>query len=64
MEDHGLDPTQIGVALDVVLSAVPTLSSSLASARSQLQKCQVQREKFHSKLRKQVPDSTPPPPHA
>jgi hypothetical protein len=53
--EAGLDVTDIGVALDKLLSVVPALTRELASTRSQLAKCQVQRERFHSELRKQSP---------
>ena len=50
-DESGLDVTEIGTALDEVLTAVLLLTRELASTRSQLAKCRVQRERFHSELR-------------
>ena len=51
MEEASLDPKKTGEALDAVLEAVTAMSRTLASTQSQLAKCRIQRERFHSQLR-------------
>lgn len=51
MEDAELTPAEITLALQTVLDALPVLTTSLASTRAQLAKCQIQRERFHAQLR-------------
>lgn len=64
-EDQLPDPSEVDAALTVVLDAVPALTCSLQSVRRQLTRCQVQRERFHSQLRRKVAGvSTQPPEHA
>lgn len=58
-EEYGLDVKEIGEALDHVLSTVISQTREIASLRSRLAKCQVQREKFHSQLRKKASSSSP-----
>lgn len=55
MEEAGLHPEKIGQAIDAVLAGVRLLQTDLSSTKSQLAKCQVQRAKFHSQLRKKPP---------
>lgn len=55
--DTGLTPEGITHSIDNLLNASETthiLQKTLSSTKSQLKKCQVQREKFHSQLRKQA----------
>lgn len=51
MTDAGIDPRAIGLALDVVLAALPRLARAVSSLEARLAKCQVQRERFHAQLR-------------
>ena len=59
-EEAGLDPKQIGEALDAVLSAVTTLRAGNASLQARLAKCQVQRERIHFELRRKKHPPVPP----
>lgn len=59
----GFDREAISQCIDILINAAESthiLQKSLSSTRAQLQKCQVQREKLHSQLRKQA--SSPPQP--
>lgn len=51
-DETGLSPDSIGNAIETILSKFLIMEQELRSARSQLAKCQVQREKFHAQLRK------------
>jgi hypothetical protein len=57
MDSAGITPAEIGKALETVIAAIPVLTRSLSSARSQLAKCQRQREEFHSRLRRKQFDT-------
>lgn len=52
MDEAGLDPATIGIAIDDILTETKILREENTSLRSRLAKCQVQRERFHSQLRR------------
>lgn len=52
-DETGLNPTGIGTAIDILLAEATVRSREIASLQSRLSKCQVDRERFHSQLRRQ-----------
>lgn len=54
-DETGLTPDGIGNAIDIILTAVTHQQKEILAGRSRLAKCQVQREQFHSQLRRQKP---------
>lgn len=50
--EAGFKTGEVAAALDVVLREVPVLICDNRSLRGRLRRCQIQRERFHSQLRR------------